>query len=638
MGGLGEDRLFVNLFGISALELLRDKIQRIWEIPLLLISAPGGGKSSLMRIFSPGALKYISETAKGNNRILAEKLSELGAFKNKKPYILGVWIRISDEYQALQFKEDTQKRGLFWAMLNSRIIICAINAICEMNDLIISKDLKRITFSLKPGASSKTIKSWEKWGAKNGNELFDIMANLETELCEMTDDPFWKGEKNKISHTGLWSLDLLAHMNVFINKKEFNFKPLVMLDDVHELADIQLESVMNLVMSRHVPVSIWLSFRKHALGLADLLSEKIGRGVEKDRDYYLIDLEKYKHDFRKRVLDISNLRVQIVAPQMGGSSQDFIEFISDEREEIFLKNLNADVASDIKKNITRTSGKEINRFQNIIKKIENKSTEFHDLCKRLRMLEILIQREINNPQRSFSFSEISDDTFQKHESKKAIVEAAELFLANEFHLPYYFGAQRLIALSSYNIQQFLKIAGTLFEEIMMAIRLGQDKDSFLSPMIQHDIICKIGKNFLKEIPRMMPFGNYVYRFVNALGEMCRKETYRPTAPYAPGTTGTALTMYEIELLSKKTVRNDEKRQILLHTIKSAIAHNILEAEPNYKCKGKEFLVLYLNRLLCVPFNLPLQRGGFREKKLSVLLKWIMDTNDLYEDSHKEFEW
>ena len=79
----------------------------------------------------------------------------------------------------------------------------------------------------------------------------------------------------------------------------------------------------------------------------------------------------------------------------------------------------------------------------IINKVENASLEPHALCRRLRMLQILINREKRRRQLSFDFLKLSDAELKKHESDKAVVEAAELFLANEHNLPYYFGAQRL---------------------------------------------------------------------------------------------------------------------------------------------------------------------------------------------------
>jgi hypothetical protein len=626
-GALADTRVFVNLFGISALELLKEKIQNLWEMPLILLSAPGGGKSSLMRIFTSDSLNYIKETASrgGNQRELSKRMEELGAFKNGEPYVLGIWFRISDEFLSLEDNEKSLRNGLFCSMLNSRIILNAVNAICELKGLIITNDLdlSRITFSIKANANSITISSWKKWGANNGKDLYDKMAELESDLCDMIDDPFWDGNPSNLTHTGLWSLDLLANLEVFIDEKPFLFRPLIMLDDVHELTEGQLEYLLRLLLSRQVPLTSWISMRKQALGLEELLAEHISGGIEKGRDYQLIDFEKSRNDFRKRLLDIAKLRVQSVASQIGGLSHEFVNFLSDDSEEIFLKNLDQRVAQEIKNRLLSAAGDELKKFNKLIGEVENQENiDPHDLCRKLRRLEILVHREINNPQKRLPFYEVPTETFTKYESDKAVIDAAELFLALEFKLPYYFGARRLITLSSYNIQQFLKLAGSLFEEVMAAIRLDRDRESFLSPERQHKIIKKAAKEFLKEIPFMVPHGSHVWRFITSIGDMCRDKTYSPTASYAPGVTGTALSMNEYEFLKERVKKGDEESIKLFQTIESAVAHNVLDPEPNYKCKGKRFLVLYLNRLLCVPFDLPLQKGGFKEQKLGTLLQWV----------------
>jgi CRISPR/Cas system-associated endoribonuclease Cas2 len=644
-GSMADDRVFVNLFGISALGLLKEKIQHLWEIPLILLSAPGGGKSSLMRIFTPGALKYIKETASlgGNQRDLAQKMEELGAFENGEPHALGIWLRISDEFHSLEDGKNSNKYGLFCSMLNTRIILNAVDAICELKGLktINSNDLARISFSLKPNLKSTTISSWKKWGADNVKEVYDKMAKLESELCDMIDDPFWSGNASELSHSGLWSLDLLANLEIFLDGRPFKFRPLVMLDDVHELSGGKLKYLLNILTSRQVALPFWISMRKQALGLEEILTERIGKGVEKGRDYEVINFEDAKEgDFNKRARNIATLRVESVRAQIGALSQEFESFLSDDREEILLENLDQRVVEEIKKKILAAAGEELERFETVINDVEKTNEEIknHELCRRLRKLEILIQREVNKVQKSFLFSELSSQDLKKHENNSSITEAAELFLAEEYKLPYYFSARRLVTLSSGNIQQFLRLAGGLFEEIMTAIRLGRDGESFLSPERQDSIIRKVAGTFFKEIPVAVPNGSSVFQFITAIAEMCKQETYRSTAPYAPGVTGTAFYMNEYEFLKESAKKGDEKSKKLYRAIESAVAHNILEPESNYKCKGKKFLVLYLNRLLCVPFNLPLQRGGFREQKLGTFFQWMEIGYKKTKESKERYLW
>ena len=250
-GTMAEDRNFVNLFGTSALGLIKEKMQGLWDIPLFLVSAPGGGKSSLMRIFSASAMRYIQETAPlgGNQQSLATQMEELGAFKNGTPYALGIWLKMSQEYHTLDQSEDSNQHGLFCAMLNSRIILSAFNGICELNGLSVRRDLNRIRLLLKHEANNITTKSWFKWGSEDGDVFYNRMADLEADLSDMIDDPFWDGKPTKLSHAGMWSIDLLANVNVLVDDKPFKFRPLIMLDDAHELLKVQLQYLFNLLVT-----------------------------------------------------------------------------------------------------------------------------------------------------------------------------------------------------------------------------------------------------------------------------------------------------------------------------------------------------------------------------------------------------
>jgi hypothetical protein len=61
---------------------------------------------------------------------------------------------------------------------------------------------------------------------------------------------------------------------------------------------------------------------------------------------------------------------------------------------------------------------------------------------------------------------------------------------------------------------------------------------------------------------------------------------------------------------------------LADVLAACLAQNLLDATLNYRCKGVNWMLLYLNRLLCARFGLPLGYGGFREKKLKDLATWL----------------
>ena len=94
-------------------------------------------------------------------------------------------------------------------------------------------------------------------------------------------------------------------------------------------------------------------------------------------------------------------------------------------------------------------------------------------------------------------------------------------------------------------------------------------------------------------------------------------------PYPPGVTGTALLMGERKLLLDEDYRmKTPGAERLFGALASAVAHNILNADLDYSVKNNRYMVLYVNRLLCPRFGLPLGFGGFKERRLQAMVGWI----------------
>ncbi len=68
-------------------------------------------------------------------------------------------------------------------------------------------------------------------------------------------------------------------------------------------------------------------------------------------------------------------------------------------------------------------------------------------------------------------------------------------------------------------------------------------------------------------------------------------------------------------------RNPEY-SILADVLAAAIANNLLEPRLDSKAKGSSWMVLNLNRLLCVTLDLPLGYGGWKEQHLRDLYVWM----------------
>ncbi|HEX8202526.1 MAG TPA: hypothetical protein VF590_18760, partial [Isosphaeraceae bacterium] len=53
-----------------------------------------------------------------------------------------------------------------------------------------------------------------------------------------------------------------------------------------------------------------------------------------------------------------------------------------------------------------------------------------------------------------------------------------------------------------------------------------------------------------------------------------------------------------------------------------IAHNLIVPDLDYRCKGDVWMVLNLNRLLCVHYDLPLGYGLYKERPVATLCDWL----------------
>jgi len=212
-------------------------------------------------------------------------------------------------------------------------------------------------------------------------------------------------------------------------------------------------------------------------------------------------------------------------------------------------------------------------------------------------------------------------------------QAAELFLANEFGLPYYFGADTLAKLSSSNIQQFISLAAQQFEEVISARLLAPSRIEQLPVDRQDALFTKASKAMWDDIPRRAMHGSAVKILLESIGAFSRRYTGRPSAPNDPGVNGIAISMADRRrLLDEEWLRHHPDYNQLAEVLASALAHNYLDADPNYKCKGQLWLVLNLNRLLCVRYRLPLAYGKFKEQKLDELVRWMRRG---YEPTRKE---
>lgn len=604
-----EEVNFLSLFGLNALEIFDGR--EIWSKIQIIRSARGGGKTSILRIFSPRSLNEIFES-RHNDKIkdLYKKLKYLDVYADDSgPKVLGVNLSLFGNYQVLhQLGFESQKElKYFYALISSRIILATLRSIAELKKLDFPKNLNEFEFK---NPSDPNLPNSIRLPC-SGKELFDWASTVEQKISNIV-------EEDSSDEDGLGGFESLSVLHIIrANNIQFDGKPiaertLLMLDDVDKLTEGQRESLTDTLVNLRVPIGIWLAERLEALRPEELLSQSGTWGREYDTP---IILEKFWRDndkkFESLLSDIADKRAswhrQYNITSFDRTLDDFLENQWD-------KNFNDAIEAESKRLISKYGTEK--KYRLWFDKCENSIESPTTTAENWRILEILIERDVAKKQKTLFDDAPSEEEFKVSTKEK---EVAEYFIHAKYGIPYYYGFNKLVKLASSNIQQFLDLSSDLFDEIISA-KSFNERTPRISASRQEDILSKAAGRRWDEITISIPNSKYVIPFLNSIANFCFAETNFPAASYG-AVTGIAISRRDLDILrDPKVIDSNSRYKILSEVLATCFAHNLLEPLPDSKQgeKGTTHLVMYLNRLLCFWYRLPLNYGGWREQTLDTL--------------------
>jgi hypothetical protein len=616
-------RAFLRSFGPAALHMLPEAV---WDRLLVLRSAPGAGKTSLMRVFTAESTRAVIDD-RDTFRDLAEALTSTGAIQESSPCVLGAYINLERDYRSLIdiSANDAVAQRLFFRLLDVRVMLAFVRAALVLNKRTYPEDVGRIV--IRPKSSDASLdQAAKRLGGLDGAAIYTACAASEKKMLEMLDSLLpveWEHEDG--GHNDLYSLRLLSASELLVDGEVLDVRPLIMFDDGHRLHPTQRGALLERLADRGLDVARWYAERYEALSRQDLL-DQVGK---EGRDLELVELESIARGaspdgkarfsterFEKMLIDIANRRAFKPLSRSLEQEHDFSELLEFEDDELLLGR-GADVIKVLREQVAKLAGGDA-RYTEWLQDAAKLSG--YEAALRLRELDVLIRRDRDRTQTDL-FSQALTVADSKDRSNSGIREAAALALAQAHGLPYYAGTDLLPKLGSRNVEQFLALCGDLFAEMHAEMTLQRKPK--VSAQRQDRIVQRASQRYWKEILRRVPDGHLVQQFVLAIIKMAEQENIKATIPYPPGVTGTALHMSDRErLLDPKVRESIPGADFLLAALSNAISFNIVSAELDRSVKNKQVMVIYLNRLLCPMFKLPLGRGGYREKKLEVMAKWM----------------
>jgi hypothetical protein len=614
------DASFLSLYSPIVLDSLAEKEQasQLWNNVLFLHSSPGAGKTSLLRIFQPNSLNTLySYRANKTYKELFNSLKKLKIIDEDNVDLLGVLVSCARNYVVLEdiSAEASLKQRLFFSLLNARIFLGTLKGILTLRKLRFPEDLKRIQFSYK----NEDNYFIDLRVPCDGQQLYDWAAKIEERVYDTLDSFAPLSEIQPKGHAELFSIFVLKPENLTVDDRPIFERILFMLDDAHKLSTSQRKQLISYLIENRTLSNVWISERLEALEP----KENLPLGAIIERDYNQINLEDYWRRNPKKyeniLINIADKRIKLAKEVQIDNFQDCLE--SSLTEDKYIEKFNAAISDSVK--LLTKIGDATQIYGEWIKYgIEFQGSPY-ERARTLKKIEIIIQRNIKKSQLTLGFPLSVSDLFEKTNS--TIDTTADLFLAKEYNIPYYFGIENLVKLSSANIEQFLNFASSLFEEVLT--NKISEEQIIVSAERQDYNVKKVADVKWGEISKIIPFSRQVMRLLNAFGDLAEKETYKSNAPYAPGVTGIGIKYGQAQkLINEEQWTTNPNYELLRNVLSTCVAFNLVEIIPEVSQgkKGEKWMVIYLNRWLCAKFNLPFTYGGWRPKTPDELLKLIAD--------------
>lgn len=578
-------------------------------------SAPGGGKTTILRAFTPSVLRSFWRS-RGNNELKESfpQFVEKGVLSEQDgPQLLGVLISCASGYADLLPSASPVEEGPFRALLDCRVILRTIRSLGAF--LSFASDESLDSIQLEYSDEAKDLQGIPK--LTSARELAEWAETQEKRIYAQMDSFAGNSSQSVLSSQRIESVLWLQSVRFIRNGSPVATKRLLMIDDLHRLRRKQREIITDELTVQRPEIPVWLAMRTLVLG-DELLSQgaKSGRDIQ---EYSLEELwgsSKGIHQFLPFAQNILERRMRQQDTVMG-------RFAPRLRERLEPDEINVYVQPAIEGLRAALQPHEKNaRYSEWSVRAEKKSEDPSlDALLEFFVTRILVARDASKRQMSFDLAlpvEAIDD-----KDSSSLRAAAEILLHEEVGLPFYYGMERLCVMATYNVEELLSMAAALYEGIV-AKQVLRTRHHELSPDDQEKILREVAARRLKFVPKQHTEGTRAQKLLTSIGGYCGSRTFLPNAPYAPGVTGVRLSQSELEKLQDRARPLGEQGDLLRRVLSECIAENLLVLRTSSASTARNAgSILYLNRTLCAHFGLPLQMGGWQDVSCVDLIEWML---------------
>lgn len=590
----------------------KDRAQLIEKLTLV-VGTPGCGKTTIAQVVEFESLAILCASPMPETKNLIDVLTRNELIKDGVPAVLGHWLQMSVNFRdiwELPYSEH-MRTTLLRAFMQAKAVLGWFRQLEAIGIQISDIDIVL-------GVNSESLASVTR--ADNPTEFRAYARRIELAIYQVVTALVPPDEQGLAENFLNTSYDVFEVIKGFNIKKwperpeqgPVTLRPMMIVDDAHELHPIQFLQIRDWLKSKAIGVSRWLLCRPDVVAAEDyrdaLASDSdtevdMTPGSTKGRDYLikLMQFGRGERRFQAIARDIADRYVTKI-PEFSrreiGRLAPMLEAALPPMPEGQMKQLQAEVdklAKDSKFGSQLMDSLRA-RLPSGIRPEEH-----------LVALRILMHRERNRtPQLGLldDDEELDEPVTQDRPAKSALIEGARIQLMNEFERPYYYEMNKLIGASNSNIEQFIRLAGVLVDELLARVIRGRPVE--LAPKAQHTALVKEAHQVMKEWD--FPYHSAVRQLVAVIAKRCRERTMLPNAPLTAGANAVGVLQEEMDRILQK----HERLSRVLHF---AFAYKALVYVPQYGCKGKVWCLLELGAVPCMAYGLRLNRGGFIEETL-----------------------
>ncbi len=613
------EREFLTLFDCTVLQMIdAGNFSKVSFVS----STPGAGKTSLFRAFTPKILStIIVPEHREEYKDIYRQMDRLGVISEERVVLASATLSCALNYSIIdEMFQNGRRKQIFFALLNYRIAIVLLRSIGHLLDVDVN-NYDRISFAEIPHEMIS-----EEDAFKDGYSLYQWACKGERELCRYLDSD--RSEQLDVSfvHTSLLMIKLFEATNVLFDGEQYFEKTLIIFDDFHKLADNQKKYLSETVYTLKTTTGVWFGQRLEGIKNEQIIS--MDGSLSRDYNPNIV-IDNYWPDSSKIFYNmLENIADRRVKEASIGNCHKFSDCILDAVDEKKYSKVLNEYIKSIRGRV-ESSLESLCVYQNILEHIDTKKMKTFDKAIWYECIQIKENRK-NNGQLSLFLGEREKlDEFE--EFVKDNEKSARYYICHKCNIPYYVGIGNLSTLSSYNVQQFLVFAGDYFDcyrtkTLDMAI---SPKKYALTAEEQTKVLQKAVRRRWNDMDLRYADITVIKQLLNNIAKWGCESRDAERNSYAGG----AYTGIGISNLSLKQNIDNPKYDLLIKTLGACLASKYLERREINK---GEIVVFYLNRWLCVYYQLPLAYGGWKKCSLDKALQ-MCKVNSVDNDEDGQIE-